>query len=79
MNYEINKSIIKWNDAQADKEAIKQTLRKVQDNFEPTDDEINNIETEINRERKFNTVSKMKHSLDNAQVANQRKFKARYK
>lgn len=40
---------------------------------------MNNIETDINRERKFNTVSKLKQSLDAAQSANARKFKARYK
>lgn len=45
----------------------------------PTENEFNDIDTEMNRERKFNTVSKLKHSLDNAQQANQRKFKARYK
>ena len=33
----------------------------------------------MNRERKFNTVSKLKGQLDKAQQANQRKFKARYK
>ena len=41
--------------------------------------ECTDIDTEMNRERKFNTVSKLKHSLDNAYQANQRKFKARYK
>ena len=79
MNYELNKAIIEWNDAQADKEAIKMVLKRVQDSFVPTEEEIHDIETEINRERKFNTVSKLKQSLDNAQVTNQRKFKARYK
>ena len=33
----------------------------------------------MKRERKFNTVSKLKQSLDSAQKANARKFKARYK
>ena len=33
----------------------------------------------MKRARKFNTVSKLKHSLDSAQSANARKFKARYK
>ena len=53
--------------AKEDKEAIKQYIRKIQGNFEPTDLEINDIDTEMNRERKFNTVSKLKHSLDSAQ------------
>ena len=79
MKFNLNKAMIQWNDAQKDKEAIKKILKKVADNFEPTEDEVNNIETEINRERKFNTVSKLKHSLDSAQQANARKFKARYK
>lgn len=79
MKFHLNKALIEWNDSQADKEAILKILQKVEDNFEPTEDEINNIETEINRERKFNTVSKLKHSLDSAQQTNARKFKARYK
>ena len=79
MKYELNKAIIQWNDAQADKEAIQQVLRGVENSFVPTEAEHNNIETEINRERKFNTVSKLKQSLDHAQMANARKFKARYK
>jgi hypothetical protein len=29
MNYELNKAIIEWNDAQADKEAIKMILKRV--------------------------------------------------
>lgn len=66
MKFNLNKAMIQWNDAQKDKEAIKKILKKVADNFEPTEDEVNNIETEINRERKFNTVSKLKHSLDSA-------------
>ena len=36
------------------------------DKFEPTENEVNDIDTEMNRERKFNTVSKLKHSLDSA-------------
>lgn len=79
MKYELNHAVIKWNDAKADKEAIQQFIKKIEGNFEPTDNEVNDIETEMNRERKFNTVSKLKHSLDSAQQANQRKFKARYK
>jgi len=79
MKYQINKALIQWNDAKADKEAIQQILTKVQDSFEPTQDEITKLETEINRERKFNTVSKLKYSLDHAQQANSRKFKARHK
>ena len=67
MKFELNKAVIQWNDAKEDKEAIKQYIRKIQGNFEPTDLEINDIDTEMNRERKFNTVSKLKHSLDSAQ------------
>lgn len=67
MKFELNKAVIQWNDAKEDKEAIKQYIRKIHGNFEPTDLEINDIDTEMNRERKFNTVSKLKHSLDSAQ------------
>ena len=79
MKWQINSSLIAWDDKEADKEAIRQILQNVADNFEPTEDELNNIETEINRERKFNSVSKLKQSLDRAQQANARKFKARHK
>ena len=79
MKFELNKAVKQWNDRQADKEAIEQFIRKVQDKFEPTENEVNDIDTEMNRERKFNTVSKLKHSLDSATQANLRKFKARYK
>ena len=79
MKYEINNAVIGWNDAAADKEATKQFLQKIQNNFEPTENEFNDMETEMNRERKFNQVSKLKNTLDNATKANQRKFKARYK
>ena len=66
MKWQINSALIEWDDKEADKEAIKAFIAKVEDNFEPTEDELNNIETEINRERKFNTVSKLKQSLDRA-------------
>ena len=67
MKFELNKAAIEWSDAKAAKEAIENYLLKIQDKFEPTENEVNDIDTEMNRERKFNTVSKMKHSLDNAQ------------
>ena len=54
-------------------------MTKIEGAFEPTEGELNDMETEMNRERKFNTVSKLKGQLDKAQQANQRKFKARYK
>ena len=62
----MNRSIVEWNDAEADKAAIRKKIRQIAGQFEPTDDEVNDIETDMNRERKFNTVSKLKQSLDNA-------------
>ena len=79
INAQMNRSIVEWNDAAADKAAVRKKIRQIAGHFEPTDGELNDIETDMNRERKFNTVSKLKQSLDNAQKANSRKFRARHK
>ena len=79
INAQVNRSIVEWNDAAADKAAVRKKIRQIAGAFEPTDEEVNDIETDMNRERKFNTVSKLKQSLDNAQKANSRKFRARHK
>ena len=60
MKFQLDQAAVKWSCIHKEREKIERTVTKVENNLPPTDGEINDMETEMNRERKFNTVSKLK-------------------